>query len=207
MVDSHDGGSQLLIPLPGVPVSRCTSWGEGAGDTCCCAAAACFPFGEKEGRRRKVPTECPMTQLVPEWEGDGWISGEAACSWVMKWQFRTGENLKGQPGVDSAINSPSLMFHWVTAFWLDYLMEHAGGEMMLWGVQSPSSKDILLSAVNFSSDWEGKTEFWVTSSYEAKVRPWLKLWSESFHLQKYLFHPSHINITFSSFCLGLFKSI
>lgn len=34
-------------------------------------------------------------------------------------------------------------------------MEHAGGEMML-GIESPSSKDFLLSTVNFSSNQEGK---------------------------------------------------
>lgn len=153
-MDSHDGFSQLSIPLTGVPVSCCTRRGEGAGDMCCCAATARFPLGEKERsrRRRKVPTECPMTQLVPEWEGGGWISCEGACRWVMKWQFKTGKNLKGQPGIDVAINSPGLMFHWVAAFWLDYLMEHTGGEMILWGVENPSSKDIPLSTVNFSSN-------------------------------------------------------
>lgn len=80
LVDAHYGGSQLLIPLPGGTRVRVHIWGEDAGGVCCCVAAACFPFGEKEGRRRKVPTECPVTQLVPGWEGDGWISCEAVCT-------------------------------------------------------------------------------------------------------------------------------
>lgn len=129
--DSHDGCSQLSIPLTGVSVSCCTPWGEGAGGMCCCATTASFPLGEKEGRRRrKEPTECPMTQLVPEWEGGGWISCEGACRWVMKWQFKPGKNLKGQPGIDAAINSPGLMFHWVAACWLNDLMEHTAGDAM-----------------------------------------------------------------------------
>lgn len=117
-MDSLEDCSQLSIPLTGVSVPCCTPWGK---VLVACAAVPPQPvslLGDKEGRRRKVPTECPMTQLVPEWEGDGWISCEGASRWVMKWHFKTGKNLKGQQGIDFAINSPGLMFHWVAACWL-----------------------------------------------------------------------------------------
>lgn len=112
LVDLYDHCSQQQTINSSARGYRCHIaylGGEGAGDTCSCATTACFPFGEKEGRRRKVPIECPVTQLVSVWKGDGWISCEAVCSWVMKWRFKTEENLKGWPGIEVAINSPSLI--------------------------------------------------------------------------------------------------
>lgn len=116
-----------------------------------------FPFWrerwEEEESAHWVSRD-PAGAKVGRWRVDKlWGS----VHWVMKWRFKTGENVKSQPGIDIAINSPNLMFRWVTALWLDCLMEHAGGEMMLWGVESPSSKDFLLSTVNFLSKWDRKT--------------------------------------------------